>query len=168
MRLEDIAPAEKWEALERELHETTGLNACVYNADGMRITGYTDFANRLCPHIKSFQSGVDTICAVANQHCATVVRESGSPYTAECDAGLAKFVVPIIWNTTFLGTVGGCGYRFAESEVETFLVHKTLGTPEEELEAMAAEIGTITQAEIDNAIAFLQKRLTELFSQAGC
>jgi len=162
MRLEDIAPVEKWEALERELHETSGLNACVYNAEGTRITSYTAFANRLCPHIKSFPAGIETVCAVANQHCANMVRESGTPYTTECDAGLVKFVVPIVQDGEFLGTIGGCGHRLPDSEVETFLLTKSLGTPEEELEAMAAEVQTITQNEIDLYIKVLQSRLAEL------
>lgn len=162
MRLEDLAPIEHWESLERELHETTGLNACVYNAEGNRITPYTAFANRLCPHIKSIPAGLETVCAVANQHCASVVRETQQPYTAECDAGLAKFVVPIFSNGEFLGTIGGCGFRFPETEVEIFLLHKILGTPETELEALAAEVQTITQEQIDAIILRLQERLRAL------
>ncbi len=162
MKLTDLLPIEKWENLERALNKRSGLNSSVYNAEGFRITTFVAWANDLCPAIKSAPQGASAICALANQYVTSQCRETGQPATIECDAGLAKFAIPIFWNNEFLGTVGGCGYRLPDSEVDTFLIHKTIDYDIKKLDAMAANIKIITNEEIDAHIKFLQDELSSL------
>ena len=68
MKLTDIAPLEKWLELEQKINERTGLNASVFNIEGVRITNYKKWANKLCPVIKANKKGQDYICAVAHQN----------------------------------------------------------------------------------------------------
>ena len=66
MKLDEIMPIEKWVELEKEINRKSGLNAAVFDAAGVRITGFKKWANRLCPAIRE----TGTIPA----HClATVV-----------------------------------------------------------------------------------------------
>ena len=55
----------------------------------------------------------------------------------ECDAGLAKIVVPIFVGERVLGAVGACGMLLDEGEVEPFLIHKTTGIAEDRIEDLA-------------------------------
>jgi len=162
VKLTELASIEKWEALEKALNKRSGLNACVYDTEGFRITSFTAWANDLCPAIKSTPQGASAICALANQYVTSQSKETGQPVIIECDAGMVKFAIPIFWNNDFLGTVGGCGHRLPDSEVETFLIHKAINRDLEELDTMAASVKTISDEEINEHIKFLQNELSSL------
>lgn len=162
MKLTELVPIEKWEALEKALNKRSGLNVCVYDTEGFRITSFAAWANDLCPAIKSSPQGASAICALANQHVTSQSKKTGQPVIIECDAGLVKFAIPIFRDNDFLGIVGGCGHRLPDSEVDTFLVHKTINRDLEELDAMAANVKTISSEEINEHIKFFQNELSSL------
>jgi ligand-binding sensor protein len=162
MKLTELMSIEKWEALEKALNKRSGLHACVYDTEGFRITSFTSWANDLCPIINSLPQGASAICALANQYVTSQSKETGQPVIIECDAGFVKFAIPIFWDKEFLGTVGGCGHRLPDSEVDTFLIHKTVNHDLEELDAMAANVKTISDEEINEHIKFLQNELSSL------
>ena len=162
VKLTELMPIEKWETLEKVFNKRSGLNACVYDTEGFRITSFAAWANDLCPAIKSSPQGASAICALANQYVTSQSKETGQPVIIECDAGMVKFAIPIFWNNDFLGTAGGCGHRLPDSEVETFLIHKAIGRDLEELDAMAADVKTISNEEINEHIKFLQNELSSL------
>ncbi|MFP4167221.1 MAG: PocR ligand-binding domain-containing protein [Desulfonatronovibrionaceae bacterium] len=162
MELTDVAWTEKWEELEKALHENSGLNACVYNNQGARITKYTAWGNKICPIVKGHPQGVANICAVANQNMTSRAREAGEPIVGECDAGFVKFAVPIIKDKQFLGTVGGCGHLYPQGEVETFYIHKSIGHALEELDRLAAEIPRTSPEEVQKQIRFVQGQLARI------
>ncbi|HMB32031.1 MAG TPA: PocR ligand-binding domain-containing protein [Desulfohalobiaceae bacterium] len=166
MLLTDLLPVEKWEELEKELFEHSGLNSCVYDTEGNRITSFKAWANDLCPLIKSYPQGVSAICAIANQFFTSEAQNTQEPVISECDAGFVKFALPIFYNQEFLGTVGGCGHCLPDGEVETFLIHKTLDIDESKLEEMAQEVKTISEEEIDKLVNFLQARLQEILPKS--
>ena len=165
MKLTELAPIEKWEALEKALNKRSGLNSCVYDTDGYRITSFTAWANDLCPVIKSTPQGASAICALANQHATNKAKETGQPVIIECDAGFVKFAVPIFWDNVFLGTVGGCGYRLPDAEIDTFLIHKSTGHDLQELDSLAVNVKTISNEEIDGHIKFIQDELSSLLTK---
>ena len=96
MKLTDIASLNRWLGLEQKINERSGLNASVFNVDGVRITDFKRWANKLCPLIKADEKGQNYICAVAHQNIAAQARRTRKPVIAECDAGLMKLVAPII------------------------------------------------------------------------
>ena len=140
MRLLDIMPIEKWIELEKEINKRSGLNASVFDADGIRITDFKKWANRLCPVVKANEKGQSYICAVAHQNAANQAKKTSAPVTIECDAGLVKFVVPIIVDDEFLGVAGGCGLMQKGSEVDSFLINKTTGIDVGEIENLSDDI----------------------------
>ncbi|MFO8047548.1 MAG: PocR ligand-binding domain-containing protein [Desulfosudaceae bacterium] len=162
MHLTDLAPVEKWEELEKELHQSSGLNACVYDDQGTRITKYVAWGNELCPIIKGHPQGVTNICAVANQNMTNMARESEEPVVDECDAGFVKFAVPVVKNGQFLGTVGGCGHVYPDGEVETFYIHKSIDQDQDELDKLAARVPQTDSQEIQKQIELVQKLLSPL------
>jgi ligand-binding sensor protein len=166
MELTDVAPVEKWEELEKKLHQNSGLNACVYNDQGARITKYVAWGNELCPIIKGHPQGVANICAVANQNMTSQAREAGEPVVDECDAGFVKFAVPIVKSGQFLGTVGGCGHIYPDGEVETFYIHKSIDHDQEELDKLAAKVPQTSPEEIQKQIELVQKELAEILSSS--
>jgi ligand-binding sensor protein len=162
MKLTDIAPLEKWLELEQKINERTGLNASVFNIEGVRITNYKKWANKLCPVIKANKKGQDYICAVAHQNIAAQAERSRQPVIAECDAGLMKMVVPIFVNDEFLGVAGGCGYILGNGEVDTFMVNKTIGIDDEKLEHLLEDIPVMTLDQAQTHTGFIQNEVDQI------
>ena len=133
MELTDIVPLETWRELEQKINDRSGLNASVFNADGIRITDFVKWANSLCPLIKGTEKGQSYICSVAHQNIAAQAARTRRPVVETCDAGMLKLVVPIFVNGDFLGVAGGCGCLEQKEEIDTFMINKTTGITEEKL-----------------------------------
>jgi ligand-binding sensor protein len=159
MKLIDILPIEKWIELEKEINKRSGLNASVFDADGIRITDFKKWANRLCPVVKANEKGQSYICAVAHQNAAHQAKNTREPTIIECDAGLVKFVVPIFVDDDFLGVAGGCGLLQWGSEVDNFLIHKTIGIDLGESENLSDDIAVISFAKLKSVIKYLKQEL---------
>lgn len=162
MKLTDIAPLDKWLELEQKINERTGLNASVFNVDGLRITNFKKWANKLCPLIKADEKGQNYICAVAHQNIAAEAERTHQPVIAECDAGLMKMVVPIFVNSEFLGVAGGCGYILGNGEVDTFMVNKTIGLADEKLKNLSDDIPVMTQEQAQDHTGFIQNEVDQI------
>jgi ligand-binding sensor protein len=165
MKLTDIAPLKIWLELEQKINERSGLNASVFNVDGVRITDFKKWANKLCPVIKADEKGQNYICAIAHQNIAVEARRSRQPVIAECDAGLMKLVVPIFVNGEFLGVAGGCGYILGNGEVDTFMVNKTIGIVEEKLMNLSDDIPVMTQEQAQSHTEFIQYELDQILKE---
>jgi ligand-binding sensor protein len=164
MKLTDIAPLDKWLELEQKINERSGLNASVFNVDGVRITDFKRWANKLCPVIKADEKGQNYICAVAHQNIAAEAERSRKPVIAECDAGLMKMVVPIFANDAFLGVAGGCGYVLGDGEVDTFMVNKTIGLAEEKLKNLSDDVPVMTPEQAQSHTEFIQNEVGQILN----
>jgi len=165
MQLTDILPIEAWEELEKGIYKRSGLDAYVYNADGMSITSFKKWANRLCPVIKATNKGLAFICAVANQNLANEAIQKKGPVIGECDAGLLKVAVPIFVGDEFVGVAGGCGQILDDSQVESFLVHKIADIDEVEIERLSDDIGKMTTDEVERLIQYIQGKVNRIVSE---
>ena len=159
MELTDILTAKKWVALEKEIYSRSGLNASVFDKEGLRITDYEEWANRLCPVIRANEKGKSFICVAAHQNIASMAMKSKKPLTEECDAGLLKLVVPIFVGDEFLGTIGGCGLLSEDGEVDTFLINRTTDINEREVKSLSQDIKILPADEIDLLIEFIREHL---------
>jgi ligand-binding sensor protein len=168
VKLKDILSIEKWTEIEREINNKFGLNASVFDADGIRITRFKNWANRLCPVIKSYENGQNLICAVAHQNIALQARKTKKPVIGECDAGLLKLTVPIFVGDEFLGVVGGCGLLIDDSEVETYLISKTIGLDEELIEKLSYDINRIDSDKVKLIVDKIQERVDEVVEDFCC
>lgn len=155
MKLTDVLPLETWKELEDAIFERSGLQASVFDIDGIRITDTKRWANRLCPVVKADDRGQSYICAVAHMNLAREARDTGKPVIGECDAGLSKLVVPIFVGEEFLGAAGGCGLLLDDGEVDGFMLNKTLDLPEEKTEELAEGIVSLSTAQMEALADFI-------------
>ena len=162
MKLVDIMPIEKWVEIEQEINRQSGLNAAVYDVEGVRIIDLKEFPNRLCPALRETEKGQQFICAVAHQNIAAQTVKTGKTVVDECDAGLMKFAVPIFVEDEFLGVAGGCGLLRNEEEVDAYLVHRTTGLDEEIVEDLSENIETIPNDRLESAISYLEKKVADI------
>jgi ligand-binding sensor protein len=166
MNLTDILPLEKWIAFEKEIHARSGLDSNVFNTDGIRITDYKQWVNPFCPKVKADDRGQSFICAVAHMNIAEMARQAKTPVIEECDAGLLKLVVPVFINDEFVGAVGACGLMLEDGEIDGFMVNKTIGMPEEEIETLSKDIKKISKQAVESLAEYIQKRLSEIIGDS--
>lgn len=165
MKLEDIAPLEKWIDLETDIHRRSGLDVNVFNVEGYRITEFKNWANNLCPEIKATDKGQSFICAPAHMNIAAAAMRSKKPVIEECDAGLIKMVVPIFVREEFVGALGACGFLLDDAEVDSFLVYKMTDIDEEKVENLSKDIPTITNAKAESLSQYIAARIDEILGQ---
>ena len=165
MELTDLLPVKEWMKLEKEIHEQYGLDANVFNTDGIRITPYKSWVNQICPEIKATDKGQSFICAVAHMNLATMARNSGEAVVEECDAGIVKIVVPVFVGDHFVGVVGACGKCLDDGEVDTFLINKVTDIDEEKVESLARNIGVISTGTTRELITHVDEKLQKIIQQ---
>ena len=165
MELTDLLPLEKWKEFEKEITRKSGLDANVFGIDGVRITDYKNWANRLCPAIKATDKGQSYICAVAHMNLATQAKQTHASLIEECDAGLIKIIVPVFVKDEFLGAVGACGMLLDEGEVDPFLINMTTGINETEIEKLTSDIGSISLEKAQSLLAYIETKLSEIINE---
>jgi ligand-binding sensor protein len=162
MLLTDIAPEEKWEALEQEINRRSGLDANVFNVEGYRISECKNWANKLCPQIKATDKGQSFICAPAHMNIAAQAMQTRKTVIEECDAGLVKMVVPVFVGEEFVGAIGACGFLLDDGEVDTFLVHKMTGIEENRIERLSEGIPAITTAQAESLSLYITTQIDKI------
>lgn len=165
MELTDLCPLETWASLENEIFERSGLNSAVYNIHGIRISANPRWPNRLCPEIKASPKGQSFICATAHMNLANMAKTSRQPVIEECDAGMVKLVVPIFYDSTFLGAAGGCGLILDAGAVDTFLVNKIIGMEEERIEQLSEGIPSLAMQAAQTLAAVIQERIDGIIAR---
>jgi ligand-binding sensor protein len=165
MELTDLLTLEQWKAFEKEITGRSGLDANVFNTDGVRITDHKNWANRLCPAIKATDKGQSYICAVAHMNLASQAKHTQKSIIEECDAGLVKIIVPIFVNDMFLGAVGACGCLLDDGEVDPFLINMTIGMDEEEIEKLSDDISTISSEKAQSLILYIEDQISKIIRE---
>jgi len=159
MTLLEIMDMDGWKALEREIHQLTGMNPGVFDAKGAKLTDLALFGNALCPRIKGSPEGRRDICATANQVLSGRAAKTGTPVVEECDAGMLKIVVPILSGGEFIGTIGACGGMLEGSEPDLFHVGKIIGQDPAALSADAAKAPRLSRQRADELAAWMAGRI---------
>jgi ligand-binding sensor protein len=162
MELTDLLPLEKWKELEKGITRTSGLDSNIFNINGIRITDYKNWANKLCPAIKATDKGQSYICAVAHMNLSAQAKQTQKSLVEECDAGLVKIIVPVFVKDEFLGAVGACGLLLDDGEVDPFLVNMTTGIDEEEIERLSADIETISTEKAGTIVSYIEEEISKI------
>jgi len=165
MKLTDILPLDQWVALETEIHDKFGVDTNVFNTDGIRISQFKQWINRLCPEIKATDKGQSFICAVAHMNLAAMAKNSGKAVIEECDAGLFKLVVPIFVNNEFLGAVGACGMLLDDGEADSFLINKITEIDEARVESLAQDLPRMSSAKARAMARFIESKINAIIDK---
>ena len=162
MKLSNILPLEQWVIFEQEINQKFQLNASVFDTNGVKITDFKKWANKLCPVVKANKNGQNYICSVAHQNIAVQAIRTKNPVIGECDAGLVKIAVPIFVGQEFLGIAGGCGKFNNGSEVDSFLVNKITGVEEKRISKLSEGVSRMTTGQAEEAIEFIQRKIDRI------
>ena len=164
MVLTEILALDKWIEVEKQITAKFDIDANVFDAKGIRLTDYKNWANPLCPEIKATDKGQSFICAVAHMNIAAQAARNKKALSQECDAGLMKLVVPVFVGDDFVGALCGCGVLPEGGEVESFLINKITGIDEAEIESLSKGIQTLSMEKLAEIEAYLIKCVDKIVS----
>ena len=166
MELTDIAPLEKWMKLEEEVAKRTGMDANAFDRDGVRISEFKNWANKLCPAIKATDKGQAFICAVAHMNIAALAAQKKDVVIEECDAGLVKMVIPIFVKDEFVGSFACCGFILDDGEVDSFMINKTTEIDEEEIDRLSEGMKSITSKKANELVEFIKGEIEKIVNES--
>ncbi len=159
MKLTDTLPLETFIELEKDIYNRSKLSASVFNTDGIRITDYLQWSNKICPVIKATDKGQSFICAVAHMNLANIAKKRKDFVIEECDAGLVKLIVPIFVKDEFIGSVGACGLLLEDGEVDTFAINMITEIEKKKAEELSAGIASISKKDLEELAKYIKARL---------
>lgn len=162
MELTDVLPIDKWMELEKDVYLQSGLSANVFNTDGIRISDFHVWPNRLCPAVKATDKGQAFICAVAHMNLASQAVKTKQPVMEDCDAGMFKIVVPIFVKNEYIGAFGACGLLLEGNEVDSFLVNKITDIREEVVEDLSSDIASIPRERALELMKYISEKIKNI------
>ena len=162
MRLTETLPWEDWVRFEKGINEKTGLNSCVIDQQGVRITAYHQWATPLCSVIRGDSNGRATVCDKLGLLLDDVWAEKGGLMVSKCLAGMLVLCVPVFWQGTMIGLVGGCGMLPENGALNPVAVSKATGFGIAKIQAVSKGIGILQAREIEALGKYLTKRIEKL------
>jgi len=151
----DFAPTALWVRFEKNIHELFKLNAAIFDPAGERVTKSLNWANPLCPAVKSTKKGQVLICGAAHQRVATEAVKNRAPVISACDAGMLKIVTPIYSGPSLVGVASGCGSLSERGEIDCELVSMLTELPQEEIIRLSRQVPLMSSEAVGAAVAFM-------------
>lgn len=139
MDMYSVRTKQEWQEVLDSIHEELGMSSTITDKEN-RVLQFSGERNPLCSKIRSFDEALTFICSQAQQFMAQETKKKKRPLIDACDAGMAKFVVPIFYQGDFVGTLTACGARVLGTELETFVIEKAIKTNGEEIEELIQQV----------------------------
>lgn len=165
MKLTEIAPRENWVVFERAFNERSGLNCCSIDKEGMRVTAYKAWANRLCPLIRGSAKSARIICEDQVAAVLERAKKGEGPEVIPCKAGLVRVFVPVCVGKKLIGVFGGCGQLPKNGKVDAIVVSSATGFGKKKIAALRQGIGHISPGEIAALVHHLEGEVQEFIFQ---
>jgi len=139
MEMYDIKPMEEWQRVLDTVYRELGMPSAITDKENavLQVSGQQ---NPLCSKIRSIKEASAFICSQAQQFMAKETKEKKKPIIDMCDAGMSKFVIPVFYQSDFVGTLTGCGVSIAGEELEAFLIEKGTKMNEQDIEELIQQV----------------------------
>ena len=164
MQLSEIMPRGQWVEFEKEFNERTGLNCCLIDEMGVRITAYHRWANPLCSAIRGDKRGRAVICE--RNRCLLEDRDDPEEVMVvdQCRAGLIVACIPVRIGGTLVGLVGGCGMLPGDGRVDALAVATPTGLSLQKIQSLSNDIGVLHPQEVLALGSYLLGRIGQVMN----
>jgi len=135
----DIRSKEEWQKVLDSVHKELGILSAITDKENavLQVSGQR---NPLCSRIRSFKEALAFICGQAQQSMAQETKKKKRPAIDACDAGMSKFVIPIFYQSDFVGTLTACGACIPGIELETFVIEKATRMNGQDIEKLIQQV----------------------------
>lgn len=152
----DLKSKEEWEKILDRLAQDSNMTACLMDDKGAMLFCRTE-RYKLCAAIRGDSEATTFICSRTNAAMLAVVEKTLRPLVDFCEAGLLRMVIPVLYQGAMVGQLTACGLSSEEDELDSFLVARQLGVPEEKV----LELAKSTPAGSQEDLQELAERLFE-------
>jgi ligand-binding sensor protein len=143
----DVDSRENWQKLLDGTQSSLGLPIALLDPDNV-ILQTSGERNELCKEIRSLKKAKPVICGQSQQFMAEMARTQNASIVDICEAGMAKFVVPVFKDENYLGCITTCGCMLPETKVEAYLIEKAAGIGENTIVEMAEDIPIVQKEQL--------------------
>jgi ligand-binding sensor protein len=150
----DLKTKEEWEKILDRFSGDTKMTACLTDKTGKQLLCVSD-RYPLCAAVRENKEALTFICSQTNTAMLAVVGKTHQPEVDVCEAGLIRVVVPIFQDGALVGQVTACGLASDDEELNSFLVGKELGIPEEKVLDLAQATPLGSEEELEQVCARL-------------
>jgi len=139
MEMYDIKPKEEWQRVLDTVYRELGMPSAITDKENavLQVSGQR---NPLCSKIRSIKESSAFICSQAQQFMTEETKKKKRPIIDICDAGMSKFVIPVFYQSDFVGTLTGCGVSIAGEELEAFFIEKGTKMNEQGIEELIQQV----------------------------
>ncbi|MBF0429960.1 MAG: PocR ligand-binding domain-containing protein [Fibrobacteria bacterium] len=151
MELLEVLGNEKWQALLDKLSRDYGLSVSLLDAEAASVLKSGEI-NVLCTHIREKKENRTFICAQTARGMTAELKETMKPVLDLCEAGLARFAIPVIRDGDLLGQVTGCGVISDPDEIDPFMLSQQSGADESKLKELIEQVKNTPEEILQKAV----------------
>ena len=139
MDVYDIKSEEEWQKILDDICRELGVPATIFDEKN-KVLQLSGERNELCRRIREDNEGFTFICGQSQQYMAEQARTTKKPVVDACEAGMAKFVIPLWHNGQWVGSLGACGACLSGEEIEEFMIQKNAKINEKTIEMIKNDV----------------------------
>jgi ligand-binding sensor protein len=160
MNIIEVYGKEKWQSLLDELHQKLNMTVQLldHEAQGVLKSGEQ---NSLCNSIRENKENRTFICAQTAQGMTAEIKAAGEPVNDFCEAGLARFAVPVFRGGEFIGQVTGCGAITNSDEIDSYMLSRQMKSGEDDVRALMDKVPKMDSETLAREVAELWENLKE-------
>lgn len=155
----DLKTKEEWEEILDRFARDAKMTACLTDETGKQLICASE-RFPLCKAIRENHDALTFICSQTNTAMLAVVKQTLRPEVDACEAGLIRVAIPIFRDGSLVGQVTACGLASNDEELNSFLVSKLSGIPEEEVLKLAESTPLGSEEELRQVSARLFDELS--------
>ncbi len=146
----DLKTKEEWEEILDRFAKDAKMTACLTDDTGKQLICASE-RFPLCKAIRENHDALTFICSQTNTAMLAVLKQTLRPEIDACEAGLIRVAIPIFRDGSLIGQVTACGLGSNDEELDSFLVSKQMGIPEEEVLKLAGSTPMGSEADLRHA-----------------
>ena len=158
MDVYDIKSEEEWQKILDDVCRELGVPATIFDEKN-QVLQWSGERNALCARIREKNDAFTFICGQSQQYMAKQARTTKKPVIDACEAGMAKFVIPLRCRGQWVGSFGACGACSSGEEIEEFMIQKNAGINEEEIELLKNDVPNLDRSQFQEFVERLFREL---------
>ena len=153
-----IRSKEEWQKIVDDVCHELEMPTAVLDSKNI-ILHSSGERNALCSAIRSNEDSLPLICGQTQQNMAKRAATIKGLVIDACEAGLAKFVIPLFVEDEWVGSFTACGSSIPREDIEDFIIGKSTKMSEDDISHLKQQVSEIEQAKVVEVVDRLFKEL---------
>ncbi len=147
MSVYDIKSEEEWQKILDDLCKESEMPAALVDKKSV-VLQVSGERNPLCLKIRSNNESLAFICGQTQQFMVKKAKSTQEPVIDPCEAGMLKFLIPLFFDSEFVGSITVCGSCVPGEEIETFAIAQSTKMNEDEIRPLVKQVCEVDQEKV--------------------